>query len=36
MAEVCIESGVHYLDITGEISVYETLHSLSSKALAKK
>ncbi|EKR65537.1 saccharopine dehydrogenase domain protein [Leptospira weilii str. 2006001853] len=36
MAEVCIEAGVHYLDITGEISVYETLHSLSSKALAKK
>lgn len=36
MAETCIESGVHYLDITGEISVYETLYSLSSKALAKK
>lgn len=36
MAEACIESGTHYLDITGEIPVYEKLHSLSSKALAKK
>ncbi|EMJ97094.1 saccharopine dehydrogenase family protein [Leptospira alstonii] len=36
MANACIEAGVHYLDITGEISVYEMLYSLSSKALAKK
>ncbi|MDV6234775.1 saccharopine dehydrogenase NADP-binding domain-containing protein [Leptospira ellisii] len=36
MALACISSGVHYLDITGEIPVYEKLHSLSSQALAKK
>ncbi|TGK31011.1 saccharopine dehydrogenase [Leptospira gomenensis] len=36
MASACILSGVHYLDITGEIPVYEKLHSLSSQALAKK
>ncbi|EMO41884.1 saccharopine dehydrogenase family protein [Leptospira noguchii] len=35
MAKACIESRVHYLDITGEIPVFETLYSLSPKALAK-
>ncbi|XDD51462.1 trans-acting enoyl reductase family protein [Leptospira sp. WS92.C1] len=36
MANACIATGVHYLDITGEIPVYEKLYSLSSKAIAKK
>ncbi|RHX86225.1 saccharopine dehydrogenase family protein [Leptospira stimsonii] len=36
MANACISSGVHYLDITGEIPVYEKLYALSAKAHAKK
>ncbi|MBM9500139.1 saccharopine dehydrogenase NADP-binding domain-containing protein [Leptospira sp. 201903071] len=36
MANACIAAGVHYLDITGEIPVYEKLYALSSKAVAKK
>jgi short subunit dehydrogenase-like uncharacterized protein len=33
MAEVCIATGVHYLDITGEIDVFETLAQLGPKAV---
>lgn len=32
MAEACIEAGVHYLDITGEIDVFEALALMGSKA----
>jgi short subunit dehydrogenase-like uncharacterized protein len=32
MAEGCIAAGVHYLDITGEIEVFETLALLGPKA----
>lgn len=34
MARACIEAGVHYLDITGEIDVFEHLHTLHSQAMA--
>ena len=34
MAEGCIKSGVHYLDITGEIEVFEALALLGAKAEA--
>ena len=34
MAEGCIKAGVHYLDITGEIEVFESLALLSEKAEA--
>ncbi|MGI2329114.1 saccharopine dehydrogenase family protein [Planococcus sp. YIM B11945] len=34
MIEACLEAGAHYLDITGEISVFE--HSFSQDAAAKK
>ena len=32
MAEGCIKAGVHYLDITGEIDVFEALALMGSKA----
>lgn len=32
MARACIEAGVHYLDITGEIPVFESVHALDQKA----
>lgn len=32
MARACIASKVHYLDITGEIPVYESLYALDSEA----
>jgi len=32
MAEACIEAGVHYLDITGEIEVFEALALMGPKA----
>jgi len=32
MAEACIATKTHYLDITGEIPVYELLHSKDAKA----
>ncbi|MDO7513089.1 saccharopine dehydrogenase NADP-binding domain-containing protein [Acinetobacter baumannii] len=32
MMEACIKAGVHYLDITGEISVFELAQSLNSQA----
>jgi len=31
----CIEKGIHYLDITGEIEVFEYIESLSQEALEK-
>jgi len=31
----CIENGIHYLDITGEIEVFEYIESLSKEALQK-
>ena len=34
MAEGCIKAGVHYLDITGEIEVFEALALLGAKAEA--
>ncbi|WP_040507820.1 saccharopine dehydrogenase family protein [Leptospira wolffii] len=33
MAKACISQKVHYLDITGEIPVYESLYSLDSQAV---
>jgi len=33
MIEACLESGSHYLDITGEISVFANAHSQSDDAL---
>lgn len=32
MAKACIHTHTHYLDITGEIDVFETLHSMSEQA----
>jgi len=32
MCEACLDSGAHYLDITGEISVFESVAALSEKA----
>lgn len=32
IVEACLSEGVHYLDITGEIAVFEQLKSLSAKA----
>ena len=32
MLRACLEAGVHYLDITGEISVFEFAHSLDAAA----
>jgi short subunit dehydrogenase-like uncharacterized protein len=34
MARACIDAGLHYLDITGEIAVFEELHGLSERARA--
>lgn len=34
MMEACIRNKVHYLDITGEIPVFELAHSLHEKAVA--
>lgn len=34
VAEACIAKGIHYLDITGEIGVFEELHALDSRARA--
>ncbi len=34
MAEACLRTGTHYLDITGEIAVYEQLAALDAKASA--
>ncbi|HRP87435.1 MAG TPA: saccharopine dehydrogenase NADP-binding domain-containing protein, partial [Gammaproteobacteria bacterium] len=32
MMEACIETGAHYLDITGEIAVFELAHGLDAEA----
>jgi short subunit dehydrogenase-like uncharacterized protein len=32
MVEACLRTGVHYLDLTGEIPVYEALSALDSRA----
>jgi short subunit dehydrogenase-like uncharacterized protein len=32
MMEACLETGTHYLDITGEISVFELAHGLDERA----
>jgi short subunit dehydrogenase-like uncharacterized protein len=34
MAKACIEKGVHYIDITGEITVFESLQKLDAAAKA--
>ncbi len=34
MIEACLDAGVHYLDITGEIAVFELAHELDSRARA--
>lgn len=34
-AEACLAKGVHYLDITGEIDVYESLHERDGAAKAR-
>ncbi len=34
MAAACLRAGVHYLDITGEIAVFEALHTLDAQAQA--
>ncbi len=34
MAEACLRTGPHYLDVTGEIAVYEQLAALDAKAKA--
>lgn len=35
MIRACLKAGAHYLDITGEISVFEHTHSLHEEALQK-
>ena len=35
MAEACLRNGVHYLDITGEIEVFEGLAAMDSQAVEK-
>ena len=32
MAKACLETGTHYLDITGEIPVYQMLHAMTREA----
>jgi len=34
MMRACLEAGTHYLDITGEIAVFELAHSLDNRAKA--
>jgi short subunit dehydrogenase-like uncharacterized protein len=34
MARACVNAGVHYVDITGEIEVFEELHQLHDRARA--
>jgi len=34
MARACVNAGLHYLDITGEIEVFEELHGLHDRAKA--
>ncbi len=34
MVESCLRTGTHYLDITGEVEVFEGLHALDAEALS--
>jgi short subunit dehydrogenase-like uncharacterized protein len=34
MAQACLDTGTHYLDITGEIDVFEQLRALADRAVA--
>lgn len=34
MADACLRTGTHYIDITGEIGVFEQLHALDARARA--
>jgi short subunit dehydrogenase-like uncharacterized protein len=36
MADACVRSGVHYLDITGEVAVFEALAARGAQAIAAK
>lgn len=36
LAQACIQAGVHYLDITGEIAVFEDLATLSTPAKSRQ
>lgn len=36
MAEACLRTGIHYLDITGEPAVFEALHARDAEARAAK
>lgn len=33
MVQACLRNGIHYLDITGEIGIFESLHRLSQRAV---
>jgi len=35
IVEACLRAGAHYLDITGEMPVYEALHALDAEAKAR-
>ncbi len=35
MVDACLAAGVHYLDITGEISVFEAIHARNDEAVAR-
>jgi short subunit dehydrogenase-like uncharacterized protein len=35
MIEACLEAGVHYLDITGEIAIFEYAHDQHDRAVAR-
>ncbi|HEX2162459.1 MAG TPA: saccharopine dehydrogenase NADP-binding domain-containing protein [Thermoanaerobaculia bacterium] len=34
MVEACLATGTHYLDVTGEIAVFEAIHAIDAKAKA--
>ncbi len=36
MVEACLEAGVHYLDITGELAVFEMIKTYNAQAKAKQ
>jgi short subunit dehydrogenase-like uncharacterized protein len=36
MADACLRTGVHYLDITGEVSVFESLFARDAEARSKR
>lgn len=35
MVDACLAAGVHYLDITGEIGVFESIHARNDEAVAR-